>query len=55
MDARQARIVEMRFFAGMSFEEIAEAIGMSAKTVQRDWAMARAWLQLELGGPEAPR
>lgn len=47
-DARQARIVELRFFAGLSVEETAEALGLSERTVKRDWAMARAWLQLEL-------
>lgn len=47
-DARQARIVELRFFIGFSVEEVAGAIGISEKTVKRDWAMARAWLQKEL-------
>jgi RNA polymerase sigma factor (TIGR02999 family) len=51
IDARQARVVELRFFAGMSVEEIAEATGVSAGTVKRDWAVARAWLYREL----APR
>ncbi|HTQ57391.1 MAG TPA: sigma-70 family RNA polymerase sigma factor [Bryobacteraceae bacterium] len=48
LDARQARIVEMRFFAGLSVEETAEAMGISAPTVKREWAMARAWLHREL-------
>jgi RNA polymerase sigma factor (TIGR02999 family) len=43
-DARQAQIVEMRFFGGLSTEEIAEELGISERTVKRDWAMARAWL-----------
>lgn len=47
-DARQARVVECRFFAGMSVEETAEALGVAAATVKRDWALARAWLNREL-------
>jgi RNA polymerase sigma factor (TIGR02999 family) len=49
MSERQARIVECRFFAGMSVEETAEALGTSAATVKRDWTVARAWLNRELG------
>jgi RNA polymerase sigma factor (sigma-70 family) len=47
-DKRQAQVVEMRFFAGLSFEEIAEALDISVRTAKRDWAMARAWLHGEL-------
>lgn len=47
-DEQQARIVEMRFFAGLTIEETAEAIGVSHATVERDWAMAKAWLKREL-------
>lgn len=47
-DARQAKIVELRFFIGLSVEETAELLNISTKTVKRDWAMARAWLQREL-------
>jgi RNA polymerase sigma factor (TIGR02999 family) len=47
-DARQARIVELRFFIGLSVEEAAQLLSISEKTVKRDWAMARAWLQKEL-------
>jgi RNA polymerase sigma factor (sigma-70 family) len=47
-DARLARIVECRFFAGLSEEETAEALGTSQRTVQREWARARAWLKDEL-------
>jgi RNA polymerase sigma factor (TIGR02999 family) len=47
-DSRQARIVELRFFVGLSVEEVAAVLGISEKTVKRDWAMARAWLQREL-------
>ena len=46
---RLAEIVECRFFAGYSEQETAEALGLSERTVQRDWATARAWLQRELG------
>ena len=48
LDERQARIVEMRFFAGMSEEEAGEALGISARTVKRDWRIAKAWLFKEL-------
>jgi RNA polymerase sigma factor (TIGR02999 family) len=44
MDARLARVVECRFFAGLSEAETAEALGVSQRTVARDWQMARAWL-----------
>lgn len=47
---RQARIVEMRFYAGMSEKETAAAIGVSERTVRAEWAHARAWLRRELGG-----
>jgi RNA polymerase sigma-70 factor, ECF subfamily len=47
--ARQARVVEYRFFAGMSVNETAEALGVSSRTVEADWAIARAWLFRELG------
>jgi RNA polymerase sigma factor (TIGR02999 family) len=46
---RLAEIVECRFFAGYNEHETAEALGISERTVQRDWATARAWLQRELG------
>jgi RNA polymerase sigma-70 factor, ECF subfamily len=45
---RQARIVELRFFAGLSLEETAEVLGVSVGTVRRDWSLARAWLYREL-------
>lgn len=48
MDARQANIVEMHFFAGMTFEEIASELNIALRTAKRDWAMARAWLHDEL-------
>lgn len=48
LDERQARIVDMRFFAGLTGEQIATATGLSTATVQREWRMARAWLRREL-------
>jgi RNA polymerase sigma factor (TIGR02999 family) len=45
---RPAQVVEMRFFAGLGEEEIAEALGVTSRTVHRDWAFARAWLLSEL-------
>src|SRR6187402_2838670 len=48
LDAGQARIVELRFFGGLSIEETAEAMGVSPATVKRHWALARAWLAREL-------
>jgi RNA polymerase sigma-70 factor, ECF subfamily len=48
MDPRQARVVELRFFAGLSVEEAAEALGVSPKTVKRDWSVAKAWLYADL-------
>jgi len=47
-DSQQARIVELRFFAGLSLEDAAEEIGVSLATVKRDWTMAKAWLRHEL-------
>lgn len=49
LDRRQARIVEMRFFAGLSHEEIAEVLGTSRTTVKRGWRSARLWLYKRLG------
>ncbi len=48
VDAQQARVVELRFFAGLSVGETAEAIGISSATVKRDWATAKLWLYNEL-------
>jgi RNA polymerase sigma factor (TIGR02999 family) len=47
-DEQQARIVEFRFFGGLSNEEVAEALGISVSTVKRDWSVAKAWLAREL-------
>lgn len=49
LDERQVRVIECRFFGGMTLEETAEALGISDRTVSRDWEMARAWLNIELG------
>lgn len=50
IDPQQARVVELRFFSGLSVEETAAALGVSPKTVKRDWSVARAWLRREIGG-----
>jgi RNA polymerase sigma factor (TIGR02999 family) len=52
LDPQQSRLVEMRFFGGLSTEEAAEALGVSSRTVKRDWRSARAWLLRRLS-PEA--
>lgn len=44
LDARQSKIVEMRFFGGLNEDEIADVLGISVRTVKRDWRLARAWL-----------
>lgn len=49
IDPCQARVVELRFFGGLTVEETAEAMGMSTGTVKREWAMARAWLRRAVG------
>src|SRR5712692_3208826 len=48
LDAQQARIVELRFFGGLSIEEVAEVLGISSGTVKRGWAMAKAWLHHQI-------
>src|SRR5262249_43762699 len=48
MNAQQGRIVEMRFFSGLSIEETAQALGISPATVKRHWAVARSWLFREM-------
>ncbi len=50
-DARQARVIELRFFAGLGIEETATLLEVSPATVKRDWLVARAWLQQEIGAP----
>jgi RNA polymerase sigma factor (TIGR02999 family) len=48
MDQQQARVVELRYFSGLSLEETAEVLGVSRTTVARDWSMAKAWLYRQL-------
>lgn len=48
LDVQQSRVVELKFFGGLSIEETAEVLGISASTVKRDWITARAWLHREL-------
>ena len=50
VDARKVRVVEMRFFAGLSVEEVADVLEVSKETVMRDWRLAKAWLLRELEG-----
>jgi len=52
IDPQQARVVELRFFSGLSVDETAAALGVSPKTVKRDWSVARAWLRREIAGKE---
>jgi RNA polymerase sigma factor (sigma-70 family) len=53
--SRKCRVVELRFFGGLSLEETAEALDVSVATVRRDWSLARAWLYRELGGSPRDR
>jgi RNA polymerase sigma factor (sigma-70 family) len=48
IDRRQAQIVELRFFAGLTIEEIAKTLALSPATVKRDWATAKLWLRARL-------
>src|SRR5262249_41225404 len=49
-EPRQSRIIELRFFGGLSVEECAEVLGISPATVKREWTFARAWLFRQIGG-----
>ena len=53
-DDRQCRVVELRFFAGLNIPEAADALGVSTATVEREWAMAKAWLHQRLSTPQEP-
>ena len=53
LDARKAEVVECRYFAGLTTEETAAALGISPTTVKADWSLARAWLYRELAGPSS--
>jgi DNA-directed RNA polymerase specialized sigma24 family protein len=48
MDSRKARVIELRFFGGLSVEETAEVLKISPQSVMRDWKLAKAWLTREL-------
>ena len=50
LDRRQAQVVELRYFAGLTEPETAMTLGISERTVKRDWNMARAWMRRELTG-----
>ena len=52
IDARKSRIIELRFFGGLSVIETAEVLKISPRTVKREWSLAQAWLYCELGGEE---
>jgi RNA polymerase sigma factor (sigma-70 family) len=54
LDPQQSRIVELRFFGGLSIEETAEVLGLSAATVKRHWSTARVWLHREMTGEARP-
>jgi RNA polymerase sigma factor (TIGR02999 family) len=54
LDPRQAQVVELRFFGGLTVDEVAEVLGVSKRTVESDWTMLRAWLRRELSGETAP-
>jgi RNA polymerase sigma-70 factor, ECF subfamily len=54
VDQRRAKVVELRFFGGLSVEETADVLNVSPETVMRDWRLARAWLTRELRGDESP-
>jgi RNA polymerase sigma factor (TIGR02999 family) len=53
-DARKCKVIELRFFGGLSVEETAAVLGVSIDTVMRDWRLAKAWLTREMRTPEAP-
>ncbi len=54
IDPRKAKIVTLRYFAGLSVEETAKALDLSPATIKNEWAFARAWLYRQLGPPGAP-
>ena len=49
-DRRKSKVIELRFFGGLSLQETADVLRVSVGTVRRDWSLARAWLYRELGG-----
>lgn len=52
LDPRLGRVVELKFFAGLNIDETADALDISSATVERDWAIAKAWLHQKLSGPQ---
>ena len=54
IDSRKSRVVELRYFGGLSLEETADVLGVSQETAKRDWKMARAWLYIQLTGKQKP-
>lgn len=54
LDERKSKVVELRFFGGLSVEEIGEVLNISPRTVKREWSLARAWLYTELMGRTHP-
>ncbi|MEM7164275.1 MAG: ECF-type sigma factor [Planctomycetota bacterium] len=50
LNERHARIVELRFYGGLTVPEVATVLGLGTRVIERDWTLARAWLQVELGG-----
>jgi len=54
IDPRKSQVVELRFFGGLNMRETAQVLNVSVETVQRDWKLAKSWLQRELSG-DSPR
>jgi RNA polymerase sigma factor (sigma-70 family) len=54
LDPRQAKMIELRFFGGLSIAELAKVMEMSKRSVEREWTMVRAWLRRELRGSDLP-
>ncbi len=54
LDPQQAKVIELRYFGGLSIEETAQALGISTRTVKRDWTMAKAWLRGQLASGASP-
>jgi RNA polymerase sigma factor (TIGR02999 family) len=54
-DPRKAEVVKLRFFAGLTNDQAAAALGISSSTAENDWAYARSWLRLQMGGPDVDR
>lgn len=54
IDGRKSRVIELRYFGGLSLEETAKVLGVSPETAKRDWKVARAWLYVQLVGKQKP-